>query len=567
MGSLPNSRGLTWQEIGVEARRRRDALIPAEHRLSSELLKSIANVTDVTNVHESTCLFTPSQLEIISSIAETIVAKVAKSVWTALEVAEAFCLSASVAQQLTNCITQPMYAEALQQAKYLDDYLLKHGKVIGPLHGLPVSLKDNIITPPFPSCAGYVDWALETTENWPEAPVVTHLKSLGAIPYVKTAVPTAMMMPETRNNVYADTLNPHNRKLSSGGSSGGEGALIAMRGSPLGVGTDIGGSIRIPSAWNNLFGLRPSAGRFSHTGFRNVFEGQEAVKVVQGPISRDLSSLKLYSKALVDSEMWLSDATLLPIPWRTVNLLPNNELCFAFHKYDKVVRCHPPIERGVDIVVDALRKADVTMIDWEPKLHAQAWSILRPLFRADGGKEVTSRIEATGEPWFPYMHDYRDAARAGNDLPTSQTWKLQAQQTKLAQEYLDMWNATAKATPTGRPIDAIIAPVSAWAAAAHGKCLYTGYTGVWNLLDYSTCVVPVTWADKTIDTKSKEYLDYTPVDERDRKVWEEYDPEVYHHGPVAIQIITRKLEEEKALALAEVVVRALGGTVPKTSFE
>ncbi|EXJ89577.1 hypothetical protein A1O3_02644 [Capronia epimyces CBS 606.96] len=566
MGSLQTPLAERWQDISLEARRRRDALIPAEHRLSSEFLKATAHVADVSDVHQSTGLFTAPQLEIISSSAETILAKVAKSVWTALEVTEAFCLSASVAQQLTNCITQPMYPEAVKQAKYLDGYLLEHGQVIGPLHGLPISLKDNIVTPPYPSCAGYVDWALGSTEGWTEAPLVTRLKSLGAIPFVKTAVPTAMMMPETRNNIYGDTLNPYNRKLSAGGSSGGEGALIAMRGSPLGVGTDIGGSIRIPSAWNNLFGLRPSGNRFSHQGFRSVFEGQEAVTVVQGPMSRHLESLKLYCKTLADSEMWLSDSTLIPMPWRTITLPPNEELCFAFHKYDKLVRCHPPIERGVDIVVDALRKANVTMIDWDPKLHALAWNYLRRLFRADGGRSVSDRIEATGEPWFPYMYDYRDAARAGNDLPTSETWKLQAQRTQLAEEYLKMWNDTAQATPTGRPIDAIIAPVNAWAAAAHGKCLYTGYTGVWNLLDFTACVVPVTWADRSIDVKAKDSADYVPIDERDRKVWEEYDPEVYHHGPVAIQIITRRLEEEKAVALAEVVVRALGGTVPKSSF-
>ncbi len=329
-------------------------------------------------------------------------------------------------------------------------------------------------------------------------------------------------------------------------------------------GTDIGGSIRIPSAWNNLFGLRPSGHRFSSQGFRSAFEGQEAVPAVQGPMARHLSSLQLYCKTLSDQQMWLSDPKLLPIPWRTVNLPPNDQLTLGFHKFDGLVRCHPPVERGVDIAVDALRRAGVNMVEWQPgDLHVTAWDYLRRLFRADGGRAVTARIEATGEPWYPYMYDYRDAARAGNDLPTSELWKLQAQRTKLAQEYLRRWNATAASTPTGKPIDAIVAPVNAWAGAAIGKCIYTGYTGVWNLFDFSTCVVPVTWADKSID---KPYTDYTPVDERDRRVWQEYDPEIYHHGPVAVQIICRKLEEEKVLALADVVVRALGGTVPKASF-
>lgn len=88
--------------------------------------------------------------------------------------------------------------------------------------------------------------------------LVNILAELGAVFYVKTTTPTAMMMMETASNVWGETKNPYHSGCSSGGSSGGEGALLAMRGSPLGVGTDIGGSIRIPSAFCNLFGLKPS---------------------------------------------------------------------------------------------------------------------------------------------------------------------------------------------------------------------------------------------------------------------------------------------------------------------
>ena len=88
--------------------------------------------------------------------------------------------------------------------------------------------------------------------------LVTILAELGAVFYVKTTTPTAMMMMETTSSVWGETTNPYHSGCSSGGSSGGEGALLALRGSPLGVGTDIGGSIRIPAAFNNLFGLKPS---------------------------------------------------------------------------------------------------------------------------------------------------------------------------------------------------------------------------------------------------------------------------------------------------------------------
>lgn len=149
-----------------------------------------------------------------------------------------------------------MFPEALERAKYLDQYFEKTGEVIGPLHGLPISLKDCMIIPPHPASIGMACYANESTSE--ETILVGILASLGAVFYVKTTTPTAMMMMETVSHVWGETKNPYHTGTSSGGSSGGEGALLAMRGSPLGVGTDIGGSIRIPSAFNNLYGLKPS---------------------------------------------------------------------------------------------------------------------------------------------------------------------------------------------------------------------------------------------------------------------------------------------------------------------
>lgn len=110
-----------------------------------------------------------------------------------------------------------------------------------------------------------------------ESEMVKELRALGAILYCKTAVPHTLMAGETVNNIIGYTTNPKNRNLSCGGSSGGEGALIALRGSPAGFGTDIGGSIRIPAAFNGLYGLRPSAGRLPYEGVANSMDGQNSV--------------------------------------------------------------------------------------------------------------------------------------------------------------------------------------------------------------------------------------------------------------------------------------------------
>jgi amidase len=123
-------------------------------------------------------------------------------------------------------------------AKALDTYLASTGRPIGPLHGLPVSLKDNFNIAGKDSTLGFVAWVNDpATYN---STLTDLLLNAGAVLYVKTNVPTAMMITETVNNVFGRTTNPRNRTLTPGGSSGGESALIAFGGSPLGVGTDIG---------------------------------------------------------------------------------------------------------------------------------------------------------------------------------------------------------------------------------------------------------------------------------------------------------------------------------------
>lgn len=139
---------------------------------------------------------------------------------------------------------------------------------------------------------------------------------IGAILYVKTNVPQTLMIGETVNNIFGRTLNPFNRLLSCGGSSGGEGALIALHGSPIGVGTDIGGSIRIPAAFNGLWGIRPSHGRMPYAGARNSMDGQETVHSVCGPIAHTAKDLAYFMKAILEQEPWNYDPKVIEIPWK-----------------------------------------------------------------------------------------------------------------------------------------------------------------------------------------------------------------------------------------------------------
>ena len=119
--------------------------------------------------------------------------------------------------------------------------MARTGKPVGPLHGLPISLKDNFNLAGLDSTVGFVSHIGDPAAH--DATLAQLLADAGAVFYVKTNVPTAMMIAESVNNVFGRTVNPLNRRLTSGGSSGGESALIAFKGSPWGVGTDIGGSV------------------------------------------------------------------------------------------------------------------------------------------------------------------------------------------------------------------------------------------------------------------------------------------------------------------------------------
>ena len=148
--------------------------------------------------------------------------------------------------------------EAIDDAKACDDYLAKTGKTIGPLHGLPVSLKEQIGLAGHRTNAAFVAWVDNRTTR--DADIVKSLKKLGAVVFARTNQPQALMHLETSNNIYGTTVHPMNRKLTAGGSTGGEAALMAMKGTPFGIGGDIGGSIRCPAALNGVsWSLHPES--------------------------------------------------------------------------------------------------------------------------------------------------------------------------------------------------------------------------------------------------------------------------------------------------------------------
>ncbi|KAF4626956.1 hypothetical protein G7Y89_g11201 [Cudoniella acicularis] len=551
--------GQHYKDIAATALKRREVAIPKEYLLPKESLSNLPR--NLTTVPKSSGHFTHEELEITETNAEDILFKIKNKIWTALEVTKAFCKAATVAQQLTNCLTEILFSESLARAKFLDDYLEKGGQVIGPLHGLPISLKDCMITPPHPSSIGMACYANEATTPEQETILVSILTKLGAVFYVKTAVPTAMMMMETISNVWGETNGAYHSGTSSGGSSGGEGVLLAMRGSPLGVGTDIGGSIRIPSAFNNLYGLKPTFGRFPVYGTKSGISGQDFIFSNNGPMSRSLEALKLYCSAVLSTEIspWTLDPKCLPVPWRGDTITPKDrKLRFGIiSDNDGEISVHPPIVRGLKTTKKALEAAGHEVFEWEPINHPEMVREMNSSFYTLGGAAILELTKAHEEPVFGSMKEYEATYERGEHgtLGPAKLREMITRRNAYQKEYLDRWSKTGA---DGKGVmDAIILPASPWTAPRLGftqEVFCVNYTGVFSLLDYPVCTFPVTFADQNLD---KERTGWKPLNEKDAALQADYDPEFYHGTPVTLQCVGRRLEDEKVLEMTGIIAEAL----------
>lgn len=533
-----------YKEVAAAKVAERDAKLVKEWLVPEDQLPG-EEIKDV--LYFPPTVLSSEEVEITESDAATILAKIKSKEWTALQVAKAFGHRATIAHQLTNCLTEVFFEEGLAQAKELDEYYEKTGELKGALHGLPISIKDDSNIKNVVSSIGITGLSDNVADE--DSVQIRLLRELGAVFMFKTNLPTGVMMPETYNHLYGRTLNPLNRDLSAGGSSGGECALLALRGAPIGVGSDIGGSMRIPSSAENLFTIRPSFGRFPTYGTTSSMPGLESVNSVVGPISTSMDSLELYYKSILSKEPWFRDGKVVEIPWREVEL--PEKLTFGVYKTDGVVQPHPGVIRGLNKVIDSLKKQGHEIIEWETPEHKQLFDFTTTMFSSNGSNHMKKMLAKTNEPFFPQQQVFKD----GVDIGVEELWNLQAERTNLLQSHMERWNATAKLTHNGKPVDGLIGPVTPYNGVPHAQFKYSGYTRAYNGLDLPCGVVPVARADKSIDLKDETY---TPKNELDKAIYESYDPEVVHGGAIAVQVIGRRFQEEKVLKMMRVVAKAVG---------
>ncbi|EEH35611.2 acetamidase [Paracoccidioides lutzii Pb01] len=515
----------TWEAIAAAKREELLSSIPSEWIIQQEISPPESQA-DVTSFPEKSGWFTADELEITSSTASEILQKTATGVWSAEAVTHAFCKRAAAAHQLTNCLLETLFPAALESAKALDAHFAATGKPVGPLHGVPISLKDNFDIIGKDSTIGFTGWVNDpATYN---SIMTDLLREAEAVLYVKTNVPTATMIAETVNNVFGHTLNPRHRLFTSGGSSGGESALIAFGGSPLGVGTDIGGSLRIPAACTGIFTLRPSFGRFPNFLTKSGLAGQESVLSVNGPMATTLECINSSHPPLLT----VSPGSGIQNAFQSLGTVePKQRLKLAVLWDDGLVRPTPRVLTALKETVEKLRSAGHEVVDC---------SNLPTFARTASFSQTAERPckESLRPPKSPF--DLR--------------WTCTAKSKTAA--FRHCGSSTSSATSSSR---------STWSDGMQSR--HVGYTGVYNILDYSCLSFPCgVHVDATVDVPAVDEVELSIID---GEVQKEYNPAVVHGQPVSLQLVGRRLEEEKVAMMGEVISKALqekspgGDTFPK----
>ncbi|KAL4869405.1 hypothetical protein BDV12DRAFT_185280 [Aspergillus spectabilis] len=539
---------MMWEELACTKRAARDKAIPAEWYLPpGQVPDEQLNVVDVP---EKCGLLTPRELEITSINAPVLVQKILDRNYSSYEVTLAFCKRAAIAQQLVNCLSEIFFEKALSAAKRLDAEYGATGTPSGSLHGLPVSLKDCFQVEGTDATIGYTAFVNKPTPQGEESEIAKIMRASGAILFCKTNVPLGMMLGETYNAIYGYTSNPYNRDLSSGGSSGGESALLALRGSPLGIGTDVGGSIRIPASFCGLYSLKPSSGRFPTSGLRDGMEGQEAVQNTVGPMATSLSAVEMWSRAVLKAQPLMSDnPNCLPLLYRDVDV--PQKLCFGFLLDDGIVKPLPPVTRALLRAKAALEAAGHTVIEFHIDDPLYTDDLKFALYRSAAAQAVTKTLASTQEPW-PRGMELLDEIARHTPATVSDLWDAQVKRTAYAKRMLQAWTATRTRTGTGREMDALLMPCSPWPACERYGFTYDNYTSLWNVLDYCATTVPVTHVSPN-DIRP----DYKSRNDSEANIWDGYSPDKLRGAPVAVQLVGRRLNEEYLLQVTRACDDAL----------
>ncbi|HXI61952.1 MAG TPA: amidase, partial [Pyrinomonadaceae bacterium] len=328
---------------------------------------------------------------------------------------------------------------------------LERGNIIGPLHGIPITIKDTIATRGMRTTSGSRLCADVLPQH--DAPVVTRLKAAGAIILGKTNVPEMAIPYETDNPVFGRTNNPHDLSRTPGGSSGGEATAIAAGLSPSGIGSDLAGSIRVPAHFCGIAGLKPTSGSVPMEGHLPVANGSLSLGASIGPMARRVADLALLFSVIADKP----EARFLD---EAVNELGRVQV--AWYTDDEVAPVTEDVANAVQHAVNILSEAGLNIVEERPPSISEGPRLWVELFSRVANEQIQSfyrgREQEAGplvSALLPSLHEVATEEKA-NAAEALENAVLERERLR---EELARWM---RQTPL------MVAPVSATPAFPHG---------------------------------------------------------------------------------------------------
>jgi fatty acid amide hydrolase len=476
--------------------------------------------------------------------------RIAAGSFTSQEVVEAHIRRIEEVNPRLNAVVAPLFEQAREDASRADR-LRDQGTLLGPLHGVPITLKEQFMVAGTPTTLGLMSYKSKIMEQ--EGPLVQRLRQAGAIVLGKTNVSQLLLSlsGSCENPVYGRTNNPWNLARSPGGSSGGEAAIIAAGGSPLGLGGDIGGSIRTPAHFCGLYSLLPTPRRLTNLDTAPYAEvaGQEAIIGQPCPIARSARDLRLAMSILAAPGLSALDPSVPPVPWPDPTAVSLVGLRIGMYTDNGVFPVAPAVRRAVEEAAQILRARGAIVESWSPPDVAEAVRLYVGLMSADGfaackrvlGDNPCERsIEATLQ-----------------SLPgaesVDQYWQMVEERNQYRQRFLTALDA--------QHIDALLCPPFALPAPTHdsGGALDVSNAGtyavLYNLLGLPAGAAPITRVRPGEESERRI--------ENDGVAYAARAVEMNSAGlPIGVQVVARPWREDIVLALMEALEEQRGVSLP-----
>jgi amidase len=341
---------------------------------------------------------------------------------------------------------------ALAEARALDAELSR-GAIKGPFHGVPITVKDSIETAGIVTTSGTLGRKNHIPDR--DASTVALMRAAGAVVIGKTNVPELCLAFESDNLIFGRTNNPYDVTKTSGGSSGGEAAIIATGGSPLGLGSDAGGSVRLPAHFCGIATIKPTSGRLPKSG-HYLPPGGIADRLWQvGPMARNVEDLICALPLLARADGM--DASVVPMALRDPLAVRLNELRIAFYTNNGVAPPTAETTQTVTRAAKALNDEGAIVEEAKPDGVDTPSVLWCDLLAPDGGAGLRALLDSIGTTRFhPLVHQLLEII-GPRAMSTSQLMDLLGQWDTLRTRML----------PFLKTYDAIVCPVAASPAIPH----------------------------------------------------------------------------------------------------